>query len=106
MSSNDEPAYCAPGGKGGKSTILPAEQTKDGAALEREHVMAVYDSIASQWDGTRYKPWPRVAAFIASQPAGSLIADSGAGNGKNLAACREAGHLSIGSDFSVRACPA
>ena len=40
--------------------------------LERDHVMAVYDTIADQWDGTRYKPWPRVAEFIRRQPAGAV----------------------------------
>jgi hypothetical protein len=39
-----------------------------------------------QWDGTRYKAWPRVAEFVASQRKGSLICDSGCGNGKNLKA--------------------
>ena len=56
-----------------KSSVLPEalqlQQAADGAewrgsAVEEEHVQRVYDSIASQWHGTRYKSWPRVAAFI------------------------------------------
>lgn len=56
-------------------------------ALEREHVQQVYERIARSWHGTRYKAWPRVEAFARSLARGSLIADVGAGNGKNLPAC-------------------
>ena len=49
---------------------------------EEEYVRKVYDSIALQWHGTRYKPWPKVAKFIERQPKGSLFADIGCGNGK------------------------
>jgi SAM-dependent methyltransferase len=87
----------------GKSSVLPSSAARDeraGAELEREHVQAVYDSIASQWDATRYKAWPRVDAFIAGLPRGSLVCDSGAGNGKNLAVCAREGHVGVGSDFS------
>ncbi|CAN0018217.1 unnamed protein product, partial [Phaeothamnion confervicola] len=52
--------------------------------IEREHVRAVYDVIAAHWDRTRYKPWPRVATFLAGLPPGSLVADIGCGNGKYL----------------------
>eukprot|EP00750_Incisomonas_marina_P006968 INCI14744.9.p1 GENE.INCI14744.9~~INCI14744.9.p1 ORF type:complete len:622 (-),score=100.96 INCI14744.9:1185-3050(-) len=70
--------------------------------LELEYVQRVYDSIAPHWHGTRYRTWPRVEAFIASQPKGALIGDFGCGNGKNLPACRDRarGH-GIGFDFSV-----
>eukprot|EP01043_Picozoa_sp_COSAG02_P065402 COSAG02_NODE_9857_length_2091_cov_1.510040_1_plen_341_part_00 len=97
----------------GKSHVLPKEMLEDPMALacgrdvlpsempalERDHVQAVYDNVADQWDGTRYKAWPRVEAFIRKQAAGSLICDSGAGNGKNLPACDSVG-LGIASDFS------
>jgi SAM-dependent methyltransferase len=63
-------------------------------------VQRVYDSIAHEWHGTRYKPWPRVAEFIQRQPRGTLFADAGCGNGKNWAACAERGYA-LGSDFSV-----
>ena len=69
---------------------------------EKEHVQSVYDSIAAQWHGTRYKPWPKVAAFIERQPKGSLFGDIGCGNGKNWMACVElCGGYNIGSDFSM-----
>jgi hypothetical protein len=75
---------------GGKSNLLPKEMLEDPMAavcgrdvlpsempaLERDHVQAVYDNVADQWDGTRYKAWPRVEAFIRKQVAGSLICDS------------------------------
>jgi tRNA (uracil-5-)-methyltransferase TRM9 len=52
--------------------------------IERDHVHAVYDTIADHWDGTRYAPWPRVVEFIQSLEFGSLIADVGCGNGKYM----------------------
>ena len=67
---------------------------------ETEHVQKVYDSIAKQWHGTRYKPWPKVAAFIERQPKGSLFGDIGCGNGKNWFACVDQGY-GVGSDFSM-----
>jgi hypothetical protein len=32
--------------------------------IEREHVQQLYDAIAPNWHGTRYKAWPQVEAFI------------------------------------------
>ena len=52
-----------------------------------EHVRRVYDAIAHQWHGTRYKPWPRVAEFIATLPLRATVCDVGCGNGKNMPAC-------------------
>ena len=69
--------------------------------LERQHVQQVYDTIAQQWHGTRYKAWPRVEAFVHSLPAHSLIADLGCGNGKMAPACRESGHFALACDFSI-----
>ena len=51
----------------------------------------MYDSVAESWNGTRYKAWPRVEAFVRRQhaglPVGSvLVLDLGCGNGKNLPA--------------------
>ncbi len=51
-------------------------------AVEAEHVRAVYDTIASHWDHTRHKAWPRVANFLDSLPNQALVADIGCGNGK------------------------
>ena len=67
----------------------------------REHVQRVYDSIATEWHGTRYRSWPRVEEFVLSLPRGSLIADLGCGNGKMASACRQGGHFALACDFSV-----
>lgn len=85
--------------------LLPKEQCSNAAhvmpALERDHVQKVYDAVATQWHGTRYKAWPRVVDFIAQLAPRSLIADLGCGNGKMALACREHSHQSIGCDFSI-----
>eukprot|EP00516_Mucochytrium_quahogii_P006195 CAMPEP_0203760512 /NCGR_PEP_ID=MMETSP0098-20131031/13781_1 /ASSEMBLY_ACC=CAM_ASM_000208 /TAXON_ID=96639 /ORGANISM=" , Strain NY0313808BC1" /LENGTH=407 /DNA_ID=CAMNT_0050654095 /DNA_START=154 /DNA_END=1377 /DNA_ORIENTATION=+ len=85
---------------------VPAELLEDQSSsnfalpeLEIEHVQKVYNQVASQWHGTRYKSWPKVAAFINSLHKGSFIGDIGCGNGKNLPACNSVGY-GIGCDFS------
>ena len=79
----------------------PTEGVERMPALEREHVQRVYDAIAHQWHGTRYKAWPRVVQFVAALPAGSLVADLGCGNGKLAPSFRAAGHFGVGCDFSA-----
>ena len=69
--------------------------------LERDHVQKVYDAVATEWHGTRYKAWPRVVEFIEGLPPRSLVADLGCGNGKLVPACSGAGHVGIGCDFSI-----
>ena len=78
-------------------------------AIEREHVHAVYDTIASHWSQTRYKAWPRVAAFLHSLERNALVADLGMGNGKNIHAAAEFPNVGcvVGMDISaplVRGC--
>mmetsp|Transcript_27413 Transcript_27413/g.86897 ORF Transcript_27413/g.86897 Transcript_27413/m.86897 type:complete len:227 (-) Transcript_27413:31-711(-) len=94
-----------PGTESLKAAALPVELAPDSAeeaaSLERRHVREVYDGIARQWHGTRYKPWPKVEAWIAALPRGSLVADFGCGNGKNLPSCAAAGHVAIACDFSA-----
>ena len=51
---------------------------------ERLYVHDVYNSIATHFSQTRYKPWPLISAFLASIPRGSIGLDSGTGNGKYL----------------------
>mmetsp|Transcript_131740 Transcript_131740/g.262878 ORF Transcript_131740/g.262878 Transcript_131740/m.262878 type:complete len:250 (+) Transcript_131740:2-751(+) len=68
-------------------------------AIEAEHVHTVYDTIAEHWNHTRYKAWPRVDAFIRGLAPGSLVADLGCGNGKNIPAIREAGGFVVASDI-------
>ena len=55
--------------------------------LEVTHVHEVYDRIASQWAGTRYKAWPAVEAFAAEfLKPWNLVCEVGCGNGKNIQA--------------------
>lgn len=77
-------------------------QSRDGTTpdLERENVQKVYDQIANQWDGTRYKAWPKVAEFIETYSKDSLIGDIGCGNGKNIFVINKSGGFGIGCDFS------
>jgi alkylated DNA repair protein alkB family protein 8 len=70
-------------------------------SLERDHVQKVYDAVATEWHGTRYKAWPKVVEFIEGLPTHSLIADLGCGNGKLAPTCKSAGHQAIGCDFSI-----
>lgn len=37
----------------------------------------VADTIAPHFSQTRYKPWPRIEAFVKGVPKGSIIADIG-----------------------------
>lgn len=88
------------------TSLRPSRVSSRGSSLPQvpvcsDHVQLVYDAIAHEWHGTRYKAWPRVSEFVAQQPASSLIADLGCGNGKMHPACREAGHCAIGCDFSI-----
>ena len=68
--------------------------------VEREHVQKVYDIVAQQWHGTRYRAWTGVEAFIRKQPSGSFVADIGCGNGKNIPEVVKGGSVALGSDFS------
>eukprot|EP00752_Nemacystus_decipiens_P003805 g3501.t1 len=69
-------------------------------SIEKEHVQAVYDTIAPHWSHTRYKPWPKVEKFLKELPPCSLVADAGCGNGKYLG-CDAAGGYLLGTDASV-----
>ncbi|CAM9140509.1 unnamed protein product [Choristocarpus tenellus] len=88
------------GGDGFGSGIDVDGECGSTPAIEREHVQAVYDTIATHWSHTRYKPWPKVEAFLSSLPYPALVADTGCGNGKYLG-CGGGGRLLIGSDSSV-----
>ncbi|KAI0882495.1 S-adenosyl-L-methionine-dependent methyltransferase [Annulohypoxylon maeteangense] len=60
------------------TTVAAAE------SYEQQHVHSVYETIASHFSSTRYKPWPFVASFLSSLPPGSVGLDVGCGNGKYL----------------------
>lgn len=68
--------------------------------VEREHVQKVYDIVAQQWHGTRYRAWTGVETFVRKQPPGCLVADVGCGNGKNIPEVMRGGGVALGSDFS------
>lgn len=52
--------------------------------IEKKYVHKVYDAIAPHFSATRFAKWPKVALFLDSLPPGSLVVDSGCGNGKYL----------------------
>ena len=54
------------------------------AEIEETHVHQVYNKSADHFSSTRYAPWPVVADFVTSRPAGSVGLDIGCGNGKYL----------------------
>ncbi|KAF3070500.1 tRNA (carboxymethyluridine(34)-5-O)-methyltransferase [Daldinia childiae] len=68
-------------------------------SYEQQHVHSVYETIASHFSATRYKPWPFVAFFLSSLPPGSVGLDVGCGNGKYLDVNRDI--VIIGSDRSA-----
>ena len=67
--------------------------------MEKKHVYDVYEKIAPHFSNTRYKPWPRVEAYLNSLPPGSLNLDVGCGNGKYLEINRDE-IMTIGTDRS------
>ena len=80
--------------------IDAAEKVTAMPEVEREHVQKVYDIVAQQWHGTRYRAWTGVEAFVRKQPPGLLAADVGCGNGKNIPEIVKGGGFALGSDFS------
>jgi alkylated DNA repair dioxygenase AlkB len=66
-----------------EAASLTTEASEKTPSIELEHVRGVYNAIAPQWHGTRYKAWPRVAKFcLMNCGKGTLVADVGCGNGK------------------------
>ncbi|MBW0482398.1 hypothetical protein O181_022113 [Austropuccinia psidii MF-1] len=66
------------------NAVKPTPDALTPSQYEQHHVHNVYESIASHFSQTRYKPWPIVADFLSRQPLGSIGLDAGAGNGKYL----------------------
>lgn len=71
------------------------------AQNEHKYVHSVYDSIADHFSQTRYKPWPLIAAFLASLAPGSIGLDSGTGNGKYLPFSADGSAYMVGLDRSL-----
>ncbi|XP_050376744.1 tRNA (carboxymethyluridine(34)-5-O)-methyltransferase isoform X2 [Argentina anserina] len=67
--------------------------------IEKKYVHHVYDAIAPHFSSTRFAKWPKVANFLSSLPAGSLVLDAGCGNGKYLGFNPNC--FSIGCDISA-----
>ncbi|KAF3786796.1 Alkylated DNA repair alkB-like protein 8, partial [Nymphaea thermarum] len=76
MSSSDSDRCTQPGNS---SSI---ESVPD---IEKKYVHYVYDAIAPHFSSTRYAKWPKVAEFLNSLQPGSVVLDTGCGNGKYLA---------------------
>jgi len=53
-------------------------------SIEDKNVKDVYNSIAKEFDNTRYRPWSCVENFLDNIPEKSSIGDIGCGNGKNM----------------------
>lgn len=53
-------------------------------STEELYVKNTYNKIATHFDHTRYKSWTCVEHFLNKIPPGSMIADIGCGNGKNM----------------------
>lgn len=81
------------------SNPAPAPDTTNPESYEAQHVHQVYNTIAPHFSATRHKPWPVVAAYLASRPPGSLGLDVGCGNGKYLS-CVPPGCFALACDRS------
>ncbi|KAI0843426.1 S-adenosyl-L-methionine-dependent methyltransferase [Hypoxylon sp. FL0890] len=78
------PTSNAQSNSGASSSAAAVIDSTAAESYEEQHVHSVYESIASHFSSTRYKPWPFVATFLASLPPGSVGLDVGCGNGKYL----------------------
>ena len=67
-------------------------------SIEEVYVKKVYNTIAKQFDNTRYRPWTCVEEFLDTIPNNSVIGDIGCGNGKNMLYRKDC--LNYGCDFS------
>lgn len=66
------------------SAIASPNEAMDTISYEQQNVHSVYESIASHFSSTRYKPWPIVERFLKELPSGVVGLDVGCGNGKYL----------------------
>ena len=63
-------------------------------------IIRTYDSIAEDFDSTRYKPWPDTIRFSERFSPGQLVLDLGCGNGRDLRHLQGRGVRVIGLDMS------
>ena len=66
------------------SEVIETSTVRRLPELEKEFVQQFYDTVASQWKGSRLAAWPCVRRFIAALPKHTLVCDAGCGDGKNL----------------------
>jgi len=68
-----------------------------------QNIQNTYDSIAAEFDITRYKPWPQTVEFVNELVNHSTVLDLGCGNGRNIKylASVQRGFNIIGLDFSI-----
>ncbi|GAB5592206.1 Alkylated DNA repair protein alkB [Umbelopsis nana] len=64
--------------------VAVSTPTENEKVYEEEHVHRVYQTIATHFSDTRYKPWPVVEEFLTGLSTGSIGADIGCGNGKYI----------------------
>ncbi|KAK4274078.1 hypothetical protein QN277_017364 [Acacia crassicarpa] len=97
FSSNAEPGSID-SVSGSENSYTSSVSVKSTPEIEKKYVHNVYDAIAPHFSSTRFAKWPKVASFLSSLPAGSLILDAGCGNGKYLGFNRDC--FFIGCDIS------
>jgi len=68
-----------------------------------QSIQKTFNTIAAEFDITRYKPWPQTIEFINELPKNGLILDLGCGNGRNTLylASAQRGFRILGLDFSL-----
>jgi len=67
---------------------------------DKASIIRTYDSIADDFDATRYKPWPDTVQFAEMFSPGQLMLDLGCGNGRDLRHLQDKGIKVIGMDIS------
>ena len=96
VSDSSESQISEPASVSQRCTSLNVQSTPE---IEKKYVHHVYDAIAPHFSSTRFAKWPKVASFLSSLPAGSLVLDAGCGNGKYLGFNPNC--FSIGCDISA-----
>ena len=68
---------------------------KDEIDFENDNVHKIYDIISKHFSTTRKIIWPKVEDFIKSFKPGSVIADIGCGNGKNMGSRMDCNYIGL-----------
>jgi ubiquinone/menaquinone biosynthesis C-methylase UbiE len=70
----------------------------------KKEVMDTYDSISSDFDRTRNRPWPQTLDFVSKIPEKGFVLDIGCGNGKDTLLLLEQGYSTLSLDISINLC--